>query len=141
MANSGQPISKMLALAHRYIRRHWRGVLILRDRFRVNEEAFHLLLAGLVGLGGGLIHLAYHSLNQLIQLGLFGQTGEILRLARAVAPWERCLFPVVGGLAAGLVLHFGLRFLGKPKLMNLLEVVVVGDGRLPLRAALLRGLS
>ena len=141
MAESRQPISKLLAVTQRYIRRHWRGVLILRDRVRVNEEAFHLLLAGLVGFGGGLIHLAYHGLSQLIQLSLFGQTGEILRLARAAAPWQRCVIPAVGGLAAGLVLHFGLRFVGKPRLMNLLEVVVAGDGRLPLRAALLRGLS
>ena len=131
----------MVTLVHDFFRRHWRGVLLLRDRFRISEEAVHLLLAGLVGLIGGLVHLAYQSCNQLIQLIVFHRVGEMLALARGVAGWERLIIPAAGGLAAGLVLHFGLRFLRKPGLMNLIEVVVAGDGRLPLRAALVRALS
>ena len=132
---------KLLALVHGHFRRHWRAVLLLRDRFRVSEEAAHLLLAGLVGLLGGLIHLAYYSLNHAIQLGLFHHVGEMLDLARQASPWERLLFPVEGGLLAGLVLYLGLRWVPNAGRTNLLEVVVAGDGRLPLRAALVRAFS
>src|SRR5713101_1074044 len=80
-----------------YFRRHWQRALIIRERLRLSEEAFHVLMAAGVG--------------------------------------------IIGGLAAGLILYWGLRLLGTPGLTNLLEVVVVGDGRLQLRSALVNALS
>jgi CIC family chloride channel protein len=44
-------------------------------------------------------------------------------------------------LFAGLVLFLGLRLIANPGLTNLLEVVVAGDGRLPLRVSLINALS
>jgi chloride channel protein, CIC family len=51
------------------------------------------------------------------------------------------LTPVLGGLAAGAVLHWGLRLVGKQGSTNLLEVVVAGDGRLPFRSGIVRAVS
>jgi CIC family chloride channel protein len=121
--------------AHRFFRRHWQRALIIRDWLRLSEEAFHLILAAFIGIGGGLITYAYYVFNQLLQLALLQQTGDILTIANRLEPWQRILVPTVGGLAAGLVLVLGLRLIRTPGLTNLLEVVVAGDGRLPLRSA------
>jgi len=55
-------------------------------------------------------------------------------------PW-RLLTPALGALAAGAVLHWGLRLIGKQGSTNLLEVVVAGDGRLPFRSGIVRAIS
>jgi hypothetical protein len=38
---------------HTFFQRHWQRALRIRERIRFSEEAFHLLLAGGVGIIGG----------------------------------------------------------------------------------------
>ncbi len=132
---------RIKASAHAFFREHWQRALIIRDYLRLSEEAFHLLLATVVGILGGLVSWAYTGFNQLLQYGILGRFGDILVIAHDLEPWQRILIPTAGGLAAGLVLVLGLRLIGTPGLSNLLEVVVAGDGRLPLRTALVNALS
>jgi CIC family chloride channel protein len=132
---------KILAVLHDMFRRHWRRALIIRDWFRVSEESLHLLLAGVVGVIGGITYLIYFWCNQLIQLLMLGKADDLLTAAELLKPWQRLLIPTVGGLAAGLVLYLGLRLLKSPGLTNLLEVIVAGDGRLPLRTGLVTAAS
>ncbi len=124
-----------------FVHLHLQGSLLLRDKLRINEEALHLFLAGIVGVIGGCASLAYHGVNQAIQWIAFGQTGDFLAIAETVPAWRLVLVPTLGGLAAGLVLFVGLRLIGNPGLSNLLEVVVAGDGRLPVRNATVCSLS
>jgi len=124
-----------------FFRRHWQRALLIRDRLRFSEEAFHLLLAAGVGVVGGLTNWIYWGCNRLIQWIALGQTGDILAIAETLPPWQRLLVPALGGLFAGLALFWGLRLIGNPGLSNLLEVVVAGDGRLPLRTALVSAAS
>jgi chloride channel protein, CIC family len=143
-------------LGRHWDRRRWQTVLRLRDRLRLSEEGFHLIIAGAVGLVAGLIYQVFHAANSLLQWlawgqgGHFvklaewlnwGQAGHFLKLAEWQPAWRLALVPAMGGLLAGLVLWFGLRLLGNPGLTNLLEVVVAGDGRLPFRAGLVNALS
>src|SRR5262245_28775591 len=132
---------RVKAVLHDFFRRHWRRALIVRDWFRWSEETVHLLLAGVVGVLGGLANWLYYLCNQLVQLLLMGRTGDLLEAASTLEPWQRLLVPSVGGLAAGLALYWGLRLLGNPGLTNLLEVVVAGDGRLSLRTGLVNAVS
>jgi len=120
---------------------HWRAALLIRDKLRINEEALHLILAGVVGLLGGGASIAYHWANRLIRWVAFGQTGDFLDIGQNAEQWRLLLIPTLGGLAAGLVLHLGLRLIGNPGLTNLLEVVVAGDGRLPVRSAVVSAAS
>ncbi|MBI5385782.1 MAG: ClcB-like voltage-gated chloride channel protein [Verrucomicrobia bacterium] len=122
-------------------RRHWLTALTLRDRVRFSEEAFHLVIAGAVGLIAGVIYELFHGLNALLQWAAWGQSGEFLKITASQPVWRVAVVPALGGLFAGLVLWFGLRLLGNPGLTNLLEVVVAGDGRLPLRVGLINALS
>jgi CIC family chloride channel protein len=134
-------VEQFLFVARAFFRRHWRRALLIRERLRLSEDALHLLLAGGVGVVGGLARHVFHGCNQLIQVLVLGETGDLLQIAEKLAPWQRLLFPTAGGLIAGATLYWGLRLLGNPGLSNLLEVVVAGDGRLSLRSAFINALS
>ena len=127
--------SGFVAKARDFLHRHWRRALKLREKMVLREEAFHLVLAGLVGIIGGLVNLAFFHAVHLIQ------PGDPVEFAQWLPGWERILIPALGGLAAGLVLHWGLQFVGPQGPTNLLEVVVAGDGRLPFRTELVKTCS
>jgi len=127
--------SGMVTRARDYLHRHWRRALRWREKLVLNEEAFHLVLAGLVGVIGGLVNLFFYYAVHLIQ------PGDPVEVAGRLNDWERVLVPTLGGLAAGLILHWGLRFVGPQGSTNLLEVVVAGDGRLPFRTELVKTIS
>jgi len=134
-------VRALLDRAHVFFRKHWRKALIIRDRLRLSEEAFHLLLATLIGIIGALTNLTYHTLSQLTKWLVLGRSGDLLEIAEGLAPWQRLVVPTLGGMAAGLVLYLGLRLMGNPGLSNLLEAVVAGDGRMRLRPALTNAVS
>lgn len=123
------------------LRSQWRRALIIRDRLKFSEEAFHLLLAGGVGVLGGLAYYVFDQSHQLLTALMLRQTGDLATIAEHLEPWQHLLIPTLGGLGAGLILFLGLRLMGNPGLTNLLEVVVAGDGRLSLRTAIMNSLS
>ena len=132
-------------MVHAFFRRHWKRALLLRDKLRLNEDALHLVMAGIVGVIGGATNLVYHACNQVIKWLAFGSTGDFLEvadhLATQGAQWKLIVVPTVGGLIAGLVMYLGLRLIGNPGLSNLLEVIVAGDGRVPVRSAIVSAVS
>jgi chloride channel protein, CIC family len=108
---------------------------------RFSEEAFHLLLAGCVGVIGGLMNLLFFIGLRAFQRVALQETGDIVEVAEFLPGWQRLIFPMIGGLIAGLILYGGHLLIGRQGTSNLLEVVVVGDGRLPFRTAVIKGLS
>jgi CIC family chloride channel protein len=132
----------VLATARAYLRRHWRSALRVRQKLLPSEEALHLLLAGGVGVIGGLINLIFYWAVEGAQSLFSGRLGrELTAVLAALDPPTRVLVPTLGGLGAGLVLFWGFRFAGKYRTTNLLEVVVAGDGRLPFRVGVIRAIS
>jgi chloride channel protein, CIC family len=121
--------------------RHWRGLLRLREHLRVSEEAVHLLLAGGVGVIGALVNVLFYFFSDSLKELVLHQQGDWTEIADQLPGWQRLLTPAVGGLAAGLILFWALRIVGLPGSSNLLEVVVVGDGRLRFRTAFFKALS
>jgi CIC family chloride channel protein len=126
---------------HGFFRRHWKRLLSIREKVRFSEEAFHLILAGGVGVLGGLVNLFFYYATESVKYLFFRQPGDIVEVAKMLDEWERVLMPVLGGLAAGLVLYWGLRLVGQQGSSNLLEVVVAGDGKLPFRTAVVKFVS
>jgi H+/Cl- antiporter ClcA/predicted transcriptional regulator len=123
------------------VQKHWRRALRIREKIRFSEEAYHLVLAGGVGVIGGLVNLLfYYSIEGAKHLFL-GREGDPVEVAELMDYWQRVLTPTLGGLAAGLVLHWGLRLVGPQGTSNFLEVVVAGDGRLPFRSAIVKFIS
>jgi CIC family chloride channel protein len=125
-----------------FLRRHWQKALAIREKIPLSEETFHLLLAGGVGVIGGLVNVLFYASLDWVQKIIFHRHGDLAEMGESLPHWwQRFLIPTLGGLAAGLVLYWGLRFVGRLRSTNFLEVVVVGDGRLPFRAAVVRAVS
>jgi CIC family chloride channel protein len=124
-----------------YVRRHWRRAIQLREKFILTEEALHLAIAGVVGVIGGFVNLVFFHAIEAVKLFFLRRPGDPVEVAEMMATWERVLIPALGGLAAGLVLHWGLRLVGKQGSTNMLEAVVAGDGKLPFRSGLVNAAS
>ncbi len=125
--------SRAAARARNFFRRHWQGALHWREKLVFREEAFHLLLAGLVGVIGGAVNLFFYYAGEMVQRLFLPQPIDPVQAAEMFAPWQRLLVPSLGGLAAGLILYLGYRLIGPQGSSDLLEAVVAGDGRLPFR--------
>ena len=124
-----------------YFRRHWQRALRIREKIKFSEEAFHLVLAGGVGVIGGLVNLFFYYATESVKNLFLPHPGDPVEVAEMMANWQRVLTPAVGGVIAGLILYWGLRLAGPQRSSNLLEVVVAGDGRLPFRGALVKFFS
>ena len=125
----------LITKAQEFLRRHWRRAFQLREKLVIKEEAFHLVLAGFVGVIGGLVNLLFYYAVHLVQ------PMDQVEFAEGLPDWERLMVTTLGGLTAGLVLHWGLRLVGPQGSTNLLEVVVAGDGRLPFRTEFVKTIS
>lgn len=133
-------VSRARAAARNLGVRHWRRALRLRERLRWNEEFFHLLLAALVGVLGGVVNLVFYLAIESVKQFTLHRPGDLAEVAELLEWWQRLLIPALGGLAAGLVLHWGQQLV-QAGATNLLEVVIAGDGRLKFRPGLVRALS
>ena len=122
----------------RFFQRYWARALRIRERLRFSEEAFHLVMAGGVGVIGGLVNILFYYAAELVRLLILRRPGELVEVAEQMQPWQRVVAPTLGGLVAGLILYWGLRLAGPMRSSNLLEVVVAGDGRLPFRSGLVK---
>ena len=124
-----------------FVRRHLRRALEIRERVRINEETLHMLLAGIIGIIGGLTNVLFYGCLEVVMWMALGGAGEVVEIAQVMSWWGRLITPAVGGLAGGLVLYWGLKLIGSQGASNILEVVVSGNGRLPIRTALVKALS
>jgi CIC family chloride channel protein len=129
---------KAVKRTHTFLRLHWQRLLRIRERIRFSEEAFHLILAGGVGVLGGLVNLVFYYATESVKFLFLRRPGDPAEVAEMMNRGELLLTPVLGGLGAGLILYLGLRLVGQQGSSNLLEVVVAGDGKLPLRTALVK---
>ncbi len=134
-------LDNLIVKGRAFLRRHWQQLLPIRDKLCFSEEAFHLVLAGGVGVIGGLVNLCYYYAMESVKGFFLRRPGDPVEVAEMMNYWGRLITPTLGGLIAGLVLYFGLKFAGPQRSTNILEVVVAGDGKLPLRSGLVRFLS
>ena len=131
----------VIARVHLFLRRHWQHAVQWREKLVPREEAFHLLLAAIVGVIGGLVNVFFYYSSELFQTLFLGHPGDPVREEQSFAPLEKLLVPTLGGLIAGLILQEGLRWVGRQGTSDMLEAVVAGDGRLPLRTQIVKAAS
>jgi chloride channel protein, CIC family len=132
---------KAVGELRQFFRRHWQKALRIREKLRFSEEAFHLILAGGVGVIGGLVNLVFYYATESMKAIFMRHPGEPSEIAEMMVGWQRVVTPTLGGLCAGLVLYWGLRLVKTQRSTNILEVVVAGDGRLPVRSGVVKFLS
>lgn len=132
---------RIAAAVRGFARGHWQRLLRIREKLRFSEETFHLVMAGLVGIVGGLVNLLFFFINRGLSALCFSQSGDLVEAAQLLPAWRRVIIPAAGGVAAGLVLYWGLRLVRGQPSQNLMEVVVAGDGRLRMRSTLVKSIS
>lgn len=115
--------------------------LWLAERFRPGEATVMLAWAALVGVLGGLSGPAFRRAAQGVQWLLTRNGKSLLAAAESLEWWQRLLVPAAGGLAAGLVLQYGMRLARGGKARDYMEAVTVGDGVIRARPALVRIVS
>lgn len=136
--------TKALSQLPVWFRRHWQRALSIREKIRFSEGAFHLVLAGGVGVIGGLVNLLFYYAIESVKTLFLRRPGDPVEVAEMLVKVSKIavvLTPALGGLLAGLTLYWGLRLVGPQRSSNILEVVVAGDGRLPFRSALVKFVS
>lgn len=97
--------------------------------------------AALTGFLGALASVAFREGIHLFQWLLTGQVSGLVHTAAELHGWHRAVTPVAGGIAAGLVLHYGGRLLGRRRSVDYMEAIVVGDGVIAARPTIIRSLS
>jgi CIC family chloride channel protein len=129
---------RIRALAKQPIRWLTRARLLLLG----HEELTGLVFwAALTGFLGALASVLFREGIRLFEWLLTGQTTGLVRTASELQGWHRAITPMIGGVAAGLVLHYGARLLGRRRSVDYMEAVVVGDGTIAARPTLVRSLS
>ena len=97
--------------------------------------------AALVGVCGALASVAFREGIRLLELIFTGQSMGLVNGASRLIWWHRAIVPVIGGVLSGWVLYIlGSRFVSL-KVVDYMEAVLVGDGRISFRGTLLRSVS
>src|SRR5262245_32807296 len=91
------------------IQRFLKVRLWLTERLAPGENVVTYLWAAAVGCLGGLSGPAFRGVCDRVQWVLTDSRQPIEAAAESMVWWHRLLVPTVGGLLAGLALHFGLR--------------------------------
>ncbi len=143
---SSDPLDDFPRLAKRRIRalakQPIRWLTRARLLFLGHEELAGLVFwAALTGFLGALASVLFREGIRLFQWLLTGQSAGLVQAASELQGWHRAITPMVGGVAAGLVLHYGARLLGRRRSVDYMEAVVVGDGTIAGRPTLVRSLS
>jgi CIC family chloride channel protein len=99
-----------------------------------------LCWAVLVGILGAFATIAFHEGMHFIQHVVTGESGSIVGVMRSLPWYGRLLFPLCGGVAAGVLLWASKQVRARSN-SDYMEAVAIGDGRLSIRQGLLRSLS
>ncbi len=131
---------------HDQVRDFVRVPLSLLTRLRLilfghEDLAGIIFWAALIGICGALCSVAFREGVRLLERLFTGQSQSLVTGAAHLAWWHRAIVPVIGGVLAGVVLHLARRRLATARVVDYMEAVLVGDGRIGFRATLVNALS
>ncbi len=84
---------------------------------------FLVACAAVVGAAGGLLAMVFRLATEQVQAWAVGHDGSLIEAARALPWWRRLATPALGGLVAGVIVHFAARRDSAFGLTDLMEVV------------------
>jgi len=121
-----------------------RSVLKLRGRLKdyiwLSDLPAMLCWAALTGVLGAMATLVFYEGMHVLQWAVAGQSGSIVQTMQSLPWYGRLLFPMAGGVVAGLLLLWAEK--GKSKASSdYMEAVAIGDGRLSVKQGVLRSAS
>lgn len=113
-----------------------------RERAHPTDLQVTLFWAGVIGFAGAVCSVGFRIATRVLHNSLTGSDAPGYGESFAhLPPWLRVLIPALGGLAAGAVIYFGMRWQGEVITTDYMEAVVLGDGKLSARRSLMKCLS
>ncbi|MBG0776773.1 MAG: chloride channel protein [Desulfovibrionaceae bacterium] len=112
-----------------------------RPRLRLNRQIPILLMAVLVGVLGGYGAVAFRFVIKSMQHLFYGQGGDILEFVHVIPPWMLVAMPALGGLVVGCIVYYGAREAKGHGVPEVMEAVVLREGRIRKRVALVKILA
>jgi CIC family chloride channel protein len=97
--------------------------------------------AAIVGFLGALSSVAFREALNHLQSAVLLSAGGLEGAATSLPWYGRLLIPTVGGLLAGSILMWGRSWSAAGKSLDFMEVVVIGNGVMRVRATLIKSLS
>jgi CIC family chloride channel protein len=85
--------------------------------------------------------VAFRELIHVFEWMITGRSGSLVEAAIELHGVRRAIVPVIGGLAAGLVLQYGAALVSAKRSIDYMEAVAVGDGVIAAKPALIRSIS
>ncbi len=111
-------------------------------RFRLHDNyVLLLLLAALIGVGGGFAALLFRSAFIFIEHQFDRNAGGMVAIAKELPWWGRLLIPMIGGALAGALLKFGLDWVPRRGADDYLEAITIGDGVISFRQTMIKTIS
>ena len=114
----------------------WR--LWIREKLQLTEWQITLLWAALAGFTGALASMIFSALAEGVHEFMTNSTSGVVESMRHLPWWGCLLVPTLGGAAAGLVLLYGSRLTRSQSSTDYMEAIVIGNGRVPVRASLVK---
>lgn len=113
-----------------------------RERAQPTDLQVTLFWSGIIGFCGAVCSIAFRVATRILHNALTGSSAPgFAESFSHLPPLLRIIIPSVGGLTAGAVIHFGLRWQGEVITTDYMEAVVLGDGKLSARRSLVQCLS
>jgi CIC family chloride channel protein len=124
----------MQSLVHRLLGlRLW-----LEERFKPGEATVTLVWAAAIGCLGGLSASIFRQVVIGLRWLFVQNTLPQVDAASWLPWWQRLAVPAVGGLCAGLVLHYGSNLTRGRRARDYMETIAIGNGTIRLRPTLVR---
>jgi CIC family chloride channel protein len=114
----------------------------LRERAHPTDLQVTLFWAGVVGFCSAVCSIAFRYATSAVHKSMTGSSDPGLAESFAhLPPLLRLVIPGVGGLVAGAILYFGMRWHGDVITTDYMEAVVLGDGKISARRSLVKCFS
>lgn len=113
-----------------------------KDRAQLTDLQVTLFWAGVVGFAGAMASIGFRGATAVVHTFLTRDPGpSMIESFSHLPPALRFLIPGLGGLIAGAILYFGMRWHGEVTTTDYMEAVVLGDGKISTRRSLAQCLS
>jgi chloride channel protein, CIC family len=131
-------IERFLSFSQERLMKLLRRRVWLQEKLQPTDWQATLLWAGLAGFLGALAAIVFTACTEGVHELLTGSRAGVVESMRLLPPWAVVIVPGIGGLLAGLVLLFGQRLAPRANSTDYMEAILIGSGRIPLRASLVK---
>lgn len=100
-----------------------------------------LVFAAVIGCVGALLTIGFREAIWTVERLVFGRSDSLVQIAQSLTWWQRLISPAIGGVVAGLLLHWAQRMAREQSDGDYMEAIALGNGDLGVRHSLLRALS